>query len=398
MDGYKLSDYNSGIKVRPSKWQQHNQLVTGRTQDAQELNEQIAQVALQHREILRELKRRYQKGEGPRPTPELIKAEFLQPGSTSPRLHSWYKTYLDYLDSLNGLEDGRAEKTLARAYKTWDYIKKFDPSSPYLVDITTGWGKRFHAWLQTDPETGKRRMQKDTANKHLAHVRDAISHAIDEGFLSNNVLDKFRPKRGKGKEVYFLEPTHINRLMGLQLTDTSMAGVLWWAKLMCLTGLDYVDAIRYATNRNAFEQPTTAGKTKIVIERTKPPRNYCEIYLLPELEALLAEHPTGPYAPTLADVNRNLKVIADAIEFPLTFTSKICRKTAGAYFLRLGFQIATVSKMLGHSSIRTTEAHYVRVTSSQVDHDIERVARMGETTPIRPVISHNPFVQINKAS
>ena len=180
--------------------------------------------------------------------------------------------------------------------------------------------------------------------------------------------------------------------MGLELTGP-MNVTLWWAKLMCFTGMDYCDAIRYARHRQAFEQPTPSGKTKIVIERSKPPRNYCEIYLLPEVEALFTQHPTGPVDPVLADINRNLKVIQDAIEFPLTLTSKICRKTAGVHFLRLGFQLATVSKMLGHSSIRTTEQHYVRVISSQVDQDIERVARYGEPAPIRPFINKQPFIR-----
>jgi integrase len=233
-------------------------------------------------------------------------------------------------------------------------------------------------------------MKKDSANYYLGCLRKALDFALEEGQISNNPLDKFRPKRGKGKDIYFLDPEHVNRLMGLRLSG-EISVTLWWAKLMCLTGLDYVDAVLYAKNRKEYERPSLAGKTKIVIKRSKPPRNYCEILLLAEVEELFSEYPTGPDAYTLADVNRNLKVIQDAIGFPLPFTSKICRKTAGAHFLRMGFQIATVSKMLGHSSIRTTEQHYVRVAASHVDNDIERVSRMGEGRSIRPVINNQPF-------
>ena len=403
MDSVTPTDYPSGVVVRPAKWHQTHQMVSGRTRAADEINERLTEIESQHREILRELKRRHAKGEGPRPGPELVRAEFLRPGSTSPRLHQWLGTYLTYLNSLHGLEDGRAEKTMARVYKATEYAKQFDPASPYLADLTTGWGKRFHGWLQMPNATGKRRMQKDSANKHLSHVRDALDYAIDEGFLSLNPLDKFRPKRGKGKEVYFLEPEHLERLLGLNLPN--QAGiVLWWMKLMCFTGLDYVDAIRYARDRPAFHQYNATG-LKIVISRSKLPKNTCEIPLIGQvyelIDALFIEYPTGPIAPVLADINRNLKLISVAIGFDKTLTSKICRKTAGGFLLREGYRIETVSKALGHSSIRTTEDHYVKVTTSATDYDMERVARQQAegVIKLRPDVIRLPFVHsLNKAS
>ncbi|MBD2757166.1 tyrosine-type recombinase/integrase [Spirosoma validum] len=420
------SDYSSGIMIRPTKWSQEKQIMTGRSQLTDETNEQFAQVELQHREILRELKRKHSQGQGLRPTAELVKQEFLQPGSTSPCLTSWFKRYLSYLDSLHGSEDGLAQKTIDRAYKTLDHLRQFvspasydptpfpkpktitetkeiDARSPLLTDLNTGWAKRFHAWLQIHPHSGKRRMQKDSANKYLADVRHAIDYAVDEGFLATNPLEKFRPKRGKGKEVYFLEPEHIERLLGLDLPDQQASYVIWWAKLMCFTGLDYIDAIRYAQDPEKFHKRNAAG-VKIVIERAKPPRNTCEIPLIgqigEQLEVLFAEYPKGPPAPVLADLNRHLKLLQVAIGFDKTLTSKILRKTAGALFLREGYQTSTVSKALGHSSIRTTEAHYVKVTTSATDYDMERVARQQQagTIRLRAIPVGNPFIKTFKTA
>ena len=411
VNGETVSDYSSGVKVLPQRWNQKAQQVSGHNQLATVVNEQLAQVRVQHYDILRELKSRHKKGQGPRVTAKLIKAEFVNPGSTSPNIIEAYKTYLDYLDSLQTTEDGRANKTLDRAYKTLDHLLRFeDPTykrgipikAILLSDLTTGWGKQFHVWLQKHPDTGKHRMIKDSANKHLSHVRDAVSHAVDCGFLTINPLDKLRPKRGKGKEVYFLEPDHLERLLGLNLPE--QAGVvLWWARLMCFTGLDYVDAIRYARNRQSFHHRNSIG-LKIVIGRSKPPMNSCEIPLIGQvydfIDALFLDYPLGPAAPILADVNRHLKLIQVAIGFHKPLTSKICRKTAGAFFLREGYQMATVSKALGHSSIRTTEAHYVKVTSSATDYDMERVARQQLTGGIRlqPQVIELPFGQPNLLS
>lgn len=57
MDGRKVTDYNSGILVRPDKWNQTTQLVVGRSRLADEANERLAEIELQHREIFRELTR-----------------------------------------------------------------------------------------------------------------------------------------------------------------------------------------------------------------------------------------------------------------------------------------------------------------------------------------------------
>ncbi|WP_020599877.1 phage integrase SAM-like domain-containing protein [Spirosoma panaciterrae] len=401
INGETASDYCSGIYIRPTQWDQKAQKVKGSGPLVTQANEKLAEVAAQHYEILRRLKERNHKGQGKRPTAQLVKQEFLRPGTTSPRLHQWFKTYLDYLDTLDGTEDGRSEKTVHRLYKAWEYVKQFDPSSSFLTDLTTGWGKRFHAWLQTHPDTGKRRMQKDSANKYLSHVRDAINHAIDEGYLTSNVLDKFRPKRGKNKEVYFMEANHIANLMKLSSDDPQFSAVLWWTRLMCFTGLDYVDAIRYARQPELYEYHTPYG-VKIIINRTKPPRNLCEIPKLYQVNDLLAQHPTGPVDPNLADMNRHLKVIQPIIGFigktqdgrDWKLTTKILRKTAGPIFLRLGYSKDAVSKFLGHSSVRTTEEHYVKITSSFIDVEMERVARQQwlGNVPLRPIPVGNPYL------
>ena len=378
VDGNRITDYASGIYIAPEKWDQHTQQVKGRNQLATQANERLAEIIAQHHEILRELKRRHAKGEGLRPTAKMVRAEFITPGSTSPSLIDCFKTYLRYLNSLHGSEDGLAEKTVDRVYKTLDYLLTFGnptyandrkPVSPLLTDLNTGWAKRFHAWLQIYPHSGKRRMQKDSANKYLTHVRQAVDHAVDEGFLSNNPLDKFRPKRGKGKEVYFLEPHHLDRFW--QLDNQGKGGeCIWWMGVIFLTGLDHPDAVRYVQNRHLYEQDTLWGK-QIVICRSKPPRSECYIPVLPELEALLQRIPAGE-PPTAEQINDYMKGVEVLIGFPHRLTCKVGRKTAGAIFFSEYEDIGAVSKMLGHSSVTITERYYVKTTAHTVNKAMQK--------------------------
>ncbi len=373
MDGITVTDYMAGVECRPTTWNQDEQMVKGRNRLADVTNERLEEIKAKHFDILREMKRLYARGQGPRPTAELVKAEYIKPGSLSPTLVEFFeKHYLPYVHNLSETEDGKAEKTVARVKKTLEHVKSFmGEESVLIIDVTTNWAKKFHIWLQIHPTTGKKRMIKDSANKYLSHVRDAMEYAIDEGYLQANVLNRFRPKRGKPKPIIFLEPEHIDRFVAIETDDMQLRHVLWWSKLMIYTGMDYKDAQRYALDRSSFERRNEAG-IKIMISRAKGDEP-CEIPLLPEVTALFDIYPTGPHAPLLSDLNRHLKVLPGVIDFKHKLTSKVLRKTAGVVFLRLGYTIEAVSRFLGHQSIRTTLTHYVAITSSYVDAEMNRV-------------------------
>lgn len=387
VEGETSGDYGSGVYVRPALWDQSNQQCSGRTKEAAEVNERLSEIELEHRAILREMKARYARGEGTKPNAEQIKAEFLTPGASDPDLLVFYARYYAYQNSLVGTEDGKARKTLDRMQTSVKYLTGFVPyfcqqnsvrGRLTLRTITTAFGKQYHAWLQIKPETQKRQMQKDSANKYLGLLRDCLSHAIDSDLLTENPLDKFRPTRGKLKPIYFLSDDHIDRLFEISTNDEAYQNVLWWVRLMCYTGLDYADAVLYARNRAVFERKTPDG-TIIYIQRAKPPRNYCEIPLHPIVEVLFGMHSNGPTDYHLNVINRYMLIVESEIGFEKRFTTKICRKTAGAIYLRAGYQMGYVSKLLGHRSIRTTEQHYVGVGALSMQTEMKRVKSMNHS-------------------
>lgn len=392
VDGETVADYASGVYVRPDIWKQSDQQCSGRSAEASATNERLSEIELEHREILRQLKYRFGRGEGPRPTAQTIKAEWLTPGATDPELLVFYRTYHAYVESLAGSEDEKGKKTMDKLRTAEKHliafvahhIEKNGLTGRFtLRDVTTAFGKQFHAWLQVNPVTGKRKMQKTGANKYLSVLRDCLEYAIDSDYLSKNPLDKFRPKRGKSKEIYFLDEHHLQRLTELSVDDPQMKAVIWWGLLMSFSGLDYVDAVRYARNREAYERPSKEG-TIIYIQRSKQPRNWCEIPMLAQVEFLFMLHPEGPRAPILPDLNRHLKAVESMIGFsgrqsdgkPWRLTSKICRKTAGAVFVRKGYPFDAVSKILGHADVRVTKDHYTSLASISIEAEMRRIRKM----------------------
>ncbi len=143
----------------------------------------------------------------------------------------------------------------------------------------------------------------------------------------------------------------------------------------CYTGLSFIDAwnltkdnigIGIDGNKWIF---TARQKTKIA----------SHIPLLPIAEDIIKKyekHPmcaiSGKLLPVLSNqkMNAYLKEIADLCEISKELTFHIARHTfATTVTLSNGVPIESVSKMLGHKSIKTTQ-HYAKILDKKVSEDM----------------------------
>ena len=321
-----------------------------------------------------------------KPSRKKRKALQLQTLTTSPRfdkdslITDAYAAFMDELKSRKGTIDEVSTITMGRWKKGLDYLTRFITEVegghiPKCHTLRVGWLNRYHRWLQQVP-AGRHAakglgtpMSVEQASRYIKKIGDVFAFMLEEGLAETNPVALKKWPKGKGKDVYYFEPIHIEKLWQLTYTDETLAASLWWFKLMCVTGLDFPDAVRYVTNRGEYERMGIGGR-KIVIMRNKPPHNECDIPMLPELVELLKDGSAPELAP--ATINRFVKVIASAVGFPSSkpVTIKTARKTAGALFLYKGFSIAAVSRILGHDSIQTTEKYYVKVLGSLVDKEM----------------------------
>lgn len=76
-----------------------------------------------------------------------------------------------------------------------------------------------------------------------------------------------------------------------------------------------------------------------------------------------------------SEMNRELKAIARICGITRRFTFHIARHTyANEIILSQGVPIETVSRMLGHKQITTTQI-YVKITDDKIDEDMEVLER-----------------------
>lgn len=71
--------------------------------------------------------------------------------------------------------------------------------------------------------------------------------------------------------------------------------------------------------------------------------------------------------------NAYLKEIADICGIKKNLTFHLARHTFATMSLSKGVSIESVSKMLGHTNIKTTQI-YARITNKKIEHDMEQLA------------------------
>ena len=73
-------------------------------------------------------------------------------------------------------------------------------------------------------------------------------------------------------------------------------------------------------------------------------------------------------------MNAYLKEIADLCGIQKHLTFHLARHTFATMSLSKGVPMESVSKMLGHTNIRTTQI-YARITNKKIEQDMEQLAR-----------------------
>jgi len=143
----------------------------------------------------------------------------------------------------------------------------------------------------------------------------------------------------------------------------------------CFTGLAYIDV----SNLTPDHIVTLGDKQWIMTQRQKTSVE-TNVLLLDIPKAIIAKYGgktyrNGKLFPMLTNQKTNsyLKEIADICGIKKNLTFHLARHTFATMSLSKGVPMESVSKMLGHTNIRTTQI-YARITNKKIEHDMEELA------------------------
>lgn len=366
VDGTRI-EISSKRFIMPEKWSQEQCRMKGNSEEARSLNAYLdilkGKVYDAQREIIQE---------GNLVSAVTLKNKLLGTEIKKRMLIPIFQDHNNRMEKLVGKEF--AKGTLGR-YQTCishtkEFLKwKFNISDIDIKKIDFAFLNDFEFYLRTEKSCNN-----NSAVKYLKNFGKIIRICLANGWLEK---DPYLNYHSKFNEVtrYFLNEKEIENLINKDFNNERLSLVRDIFLFSCFTGLAYIDT------RNLKQENIGIGieGNKWIFTSRQKTKTASNIPLLPQAEEIIEKYKDnvhcivkGSLLPVLSNqkMNAYLKEIADLCGIKKELTFHIARHTfATTVTLSNGVSIESVSKMLGHKSIKTTQ-HYAKILDSKVSQDM----------------------------
>jgi site-specific recombinase XerD len=219
-----------------------------------------------------------------------------------------------------------------------------------------------------------RKCNNNTAVKYVKNFHKIINQCLSNGWLNK---DPFVNYKAKVKEVVreFLSEADIESMINKEFVSERLDLVRDIFVFSCFTGLAYIDVKQLTKTHISLG---IDGDNWIFTTRQKTD-TASKIPLLPIAQQIVDKYENHPVClnenrllPILSNqkMNAYLKEIADVCGINKDLTFHIARHTfATTVTLTNEVPIESVSKMLGHKNLRTTQ-HYAKVPDHKISNDM----------------------------
>lgn len=347
--------FKTNLYIKPEHWDKRTSQVIGHPQ-ANDLNSMLFEFVLHLQGIELALWKR-----GVPATLSLLKDAMKKNRPINITFPIFAKEYVQHSD--------RRESTKENLFTTITVLQEFRPGLDFK-DITYTFLKDFEVYLR---EKGN---GINTVAKHLRQLRTLVNEAINQGYIHADAYPfrKFKIKQEKGRHE-FLTPDELKKLENLEVHDLKLRHVLDAFLFCCYVGLRFSDFCQLTPSnfiRVNGKRWLHFKSIKTGIELRLP------LHLLFEGKALaiLDRNCITEFASlgSNSEVNKALSVITSMARIKKHVTYHSARHTCATLLIHQGVPITTVQKLLGHTSVKTTEI-YSEILSSTILRDLKAIKR-----------------------
>ncbi|WP_422350645.1 site-specific integrase [Flagellimonas sp.] len=367
---YKRSEFSIQRKVKLEKWCSIKGRVKGSSPQSRELNHYLDELESKAYKIHSKLVLKKKPF-----TAETIKQKMLTTESTNKTLLQVYDEHNVQIQQLLGLEYSYG--AYRRHIRTRNHLaafirKEYKMKDIFIKEVDLKFINRFHHFLKTQ-KIGN----QNTMTKYVVNFKKIMRIAVANNWVNQ---DPFYHWKAKWKKVErdILTELELRSLIEQEFDIPRLEQIRDIFVFSCFTGLAYVDVKKLSSNHIVLGLD---GKRWIKIKRSKTDSRSV-VPLLPTSEAILnkyKDHPLtkehGLLLPVISNQKTNafLKEIATICKIQKNLTFHLARHTfATTVTLANGVPIESVSKMLGHQSLKTTQI-YAKVIDKKLMEDMEVV-------------------------
>lgn len=362
------TDLFIGRSVNPDNWDPRQKKSTGRSRRDLELNKYLDDVRSRFNEIHNSLIRN-NKLINPNVMRDLFLGKIEKPKMLCEIFREANKKRKE--EEVRG---DIVKATLQRWERCVTYLEDFfktnmDVDDVPVRDVTSGMLDDFEHFL---------RVSKGCANnaavRYLRCVKNTIQYALAHKWITDDPFIGKKYQRTYAERQFLTEP-EIEAIMKLDFSETPRLDLVRDTFVFCcFTGLAFCD-IKTLTRDNIVND----SDGNIWIRKAREKTGEMSIIPLLGIPSAIAEKyendptvkSTGVVLPVLSNqkMNAYLKEIADLAKIKKHLTTHIARHTFASMSLSNHVPIESISKMLGHSDIKTTQI-YAKMQDKTVYEDM----------------------------
>ena len=353
--------------VEISKWSTEAGKMKGSSEEARSINNHLdllkiqiidAQMELIHKKIP--------------VTNETLKSKILGVDERARTLVPIFQDHNNKIKELVGKEYalGTLERYTTSLKHTIEFMQwKYNVSDIDITKIDHAFITDYEFWLRS-----VRNCANNTAVKYIKNFNKIIKICIANDWLDKNPFANYKSKVKEVERVYLSE-AEIQSIIEKDFKTERLSLVRDIFLFSCFTGLAYIDVKNLTKSHISFG---IDGEKWIFTNRQKT-ESASKIPILPVTQMIIDKYSDHPQSnnedkllPILSNqkMNAYLKEIAGVCEIEKELTFHIARHTfATTVTLTNGVPIESVSKMLGHKNLRTTQ-HYAKVLDRKVSEDM----------------------------
>ncbi len=363
--------------IPTESWDRKGSRVLGRTKEAQEINTYLMEVETELFQCYRELR-----SKTPHITPEMVKAKYFGEDEKQVTLMELFEHH-----NLHGAHN--LSKATLSHYKTTQkyllaYLKKQYKCDDYrLSQLNHQFVVGFVTYLRKlHPIHHHGRLSNNGTMKHIQRLRKMVRMAVNNEWLEKYPFQKFKIRMEK-KEREFLTLGELREIQDYQTKIERLRIVKDLFVFSCYTGIAYIDIMNLTEDNLILG---IDGKHWISTKRQKT-KNSFKLPLMGPALSIIKRYQYHPKRqmdklfPGISNqkLNSYLKEIADACHIRKHITFHMARHTfATTITLSNGVPIETVSKILGHSELATTQI-YARVLDRKISEDMSGLETILDT-------------------
>jgi site-specific recombinase XerD len=364
----KRIEFSTGRYISPEKWSSEKGKMKGQSAESRSINK--------HLDILKtkiiDIQMEFIHTKTPI-SAKIFKSKVLGEDAKRRMLIPIFEDHNNRIEELVGKEyaPGTLQRYKTSLKHTKEFLEwKFKESDIDILKINHAFITDYEFYLRS-----VRNCSNNTAVKYIKNFGKIIKICLANNWMDRNPFSNYKSKIRTVERVYLNEP-EIQRLLNKDFKSERLSLVRDIFLFSCYTGLAYVDVKNLTTSHISIG---IDGDKWIFTHRQKT-ESASKIPILPITQMMIdkyADHPkciaNGSLLPIFSNqkMNAYLKEIAVVCEINKELTFHIARHTfATTVTLSNGVPIESVSKMLGHKNLRTTQ-HYAKVLDKKVSHDMQ---------------------------